>query len=449
MTAQLGSTFPIRPLVLSVAAGLGAAAGLHAIAADQPSPTASTPVVYVANVNSIIHPVSAEYIVQTLDLADQAGAAIVVFTLATPGGLVDSTRDIVTRMLAAKTPVAVFVTPPGARAASAGFILTIAADVAAMAPGTHIGAAHPVTGGGEKMDETMSKKATADVAAYVRTLAAGRKRNVALAEAAVNDSRAFTEQEALGASPPLIDLVATDVADLLRRLHGRELRRFDGTTTRLNTAGATLVPFEMSTRQRVLSAIAHPNIAFMLLSLGILGLTVELWSPGAIFPGVVGALSLLLAFFALQLLPVNYAGLLLIALGVLLLTLEIKVTSYGLLTAGGAVSLVFGAMILMDASEPDLRLSLRFVLPVVLAFVGISAFLVRLAVIAQRRQPVGGNSIMIGAVGNAVTPVQPGEHGQVKVRGEIWRATSADPIAPGSRVVVTHLDGLTLTVRQA
>jgi len=205
----------------------------------------------------------------------------------------------------------------------------------------------------------------------------------------------------------------------------------------------------MSTRQRVLSAIAHPNIAFMLLSLGILGLTVELWSPGAIFPGVVGALSLLLAFFALQLLPVNYAGLLLIALGVLMLILEIKVVSYGLLTAGGAVSLVFGAMILMDASEPDLRLSLRLVLPVVLALVGISAFLVRLAVIAQRQQPVFGKSSMIGAVGNAVTLVQPGAHGQVKVRGEIWRATSSGPIAPGSRIVVTHLDGLTLTVRQA
>lgn len=318
-----------------------------------------------------------------------------------------------------------------------------------MAPGTHIGAAHPVTGDGEPMDETRSKKATADLAAYARTLAAGRKRNVALAEAAVNESRAFTEQEALGASPPLVDLVATDVADLLHKLHGRDARRFDGTSVRLDTASAALVPIEMSTRQRVLSAIAHPNIAFMLLSLGILGLTIELWSPGAVLPGVVGALSLLLAFFALQLLPTNYAGLLLIALGVSMLLLEIKVTSFGLLTAGGGVSLVLGAMILMDAPEPELRLSLRFVLPVVLALAGISAFLVRLAVITQRRQPFGGSASMVGAIGDAVTPLQPGAHGQVKVRGEIWRATSADPIAPGSRVVVIHLQGLTLTVRQA
>jgi membrane-bound serine protease (ClpP class) len=437
MTVQSGSTLTALLLLLSTGA----------LDADRRAPASSSPAVYVASVNSIIHPVSAEYMIKTLDLADRAGAALVVFTLSTPGGLVDSTRDIVTRMLAAKTPVAVFVTPAGARAASAGFILTIAADIAAMAPGTHIGAAHPVTGGGEKMDETISKKVTADLAAYARTIAAGRKRNVALAEDAVNESRAFTEQEALGASPPLIDLVATDVPDLLQQLHGRAVRRFDGSTTTVETRGGAIVPIEMSTRQRVLSAIAHPQIAFLLLSLGILGLTVELWSPGAVFPGVVGAVSLLLAFFALQLLPVNYAGLLLIALGVLLLILEIKVTSYGLLTAGGAVSLVFGAMILVEAPEPELRLSLRFVVPVVLGFVGIAAFLVRLAVIAQRQRPVTGAAGMLGAVGDAVTAIAPGRLGQVKVHGELWRAGSSEPIAPGSRVVVTDLEGLTLTVR--
>lgn len=442
MTARSRSTLAALLLALSAPGSIAVHAGVP-VAASQP------PSVYVANVNSIIHPVSAEYMIKTLDLADQAGAALVVFTLTTPGGLVDSTRDIVTRMLAAKTPVVVYVTPSGARAASAGFILTIAADVAAMAPGTHIGAAHPVSGGGEKIDETMSKKVESDVAAYARTLAGGRARNVALAEEAVRASRAFTEQEALTASPPLIDLVAADVPDLLRKLDGRQVRRFDGATVTLDTTDAVLVPIEMSTRQRVLSAIAHPNIAFMLLSLGILGLTVELWSPGAVFPGVVGAVSLLLAFFALQLLPVNYAGLLLIGLGVLLLVLEIKVTSYGLLTAGGAISLVFGAMILVDAPEPELRLSLRFVLPVVLGFVGIAAFLVRLAVAAQRQRPATGASSMIGTMGDAVTPIEPGRPGQVKLHGEIWRAISSEPIAPGSRVVVTTLQGLTLTVRQA
>jgi len=444
MIVRPGSSFVTfaGPLLL-----VGAAFAPLAVSADRHLPTASSPAVYVANVNTAIHPVSAEFIIKTIDLADEASASLVVFTLTTPGGLVESTRDIVTRMLAARTPVAMFVTPPGARAASAGFILTLAADVAAMAPGTHIGAAHPVSGGGEKMDETMAKKATADMAAYARTLAAGRKRNVALSEAAVNESRAFTEQEAMGASPPLIDLVAKDVADLLQKLHGRDVRRFDGTTTRLDTAGATLVPIEMSTRQRVLSTIANPNIAFLLLSLGILGLTIELWSPGAVLPGVVGAVSLLLAFFALQLLPVNYAGLLLMALGVLLLILEIKVTSYGLLTTGGIVSLVLGGMILIDAPEPELRLSLRFVVPVVLGFVGVSAFLVRLAVLVQRQQPATGVTSLIGAVGDAVTLLEPGRPGQVKVRGEIWRATAADSIAPGSRVVVTGIDGLTLTVR--
>lgn len=427
---------------------LGATFALTAtLIANQPAPASTAPVVYAATVDSIIHPVSAEYMIQTMDLADRAGAALVVFTLRTPGGLVDSTRDIVTRMLAAKTPVAVFVGPAGARAASAGFILTIAADVAAMAPGTHIGAAHPVSAGGEKVDETTAKKAAADVAAYARTLSDGRRRNVALAEQAVNESRAFTEREALTASPPLIDLVAADLPDLLRKLDGRSVRRFDNTTVTLVTTGASVVSIEMSQRQRALSAIAHPTIAFLLLSLGILGLTVELYSPGAVLPGVVGGISLLLAFFALHLLPVNYSGLLLIVLGLLLLGLEIKVTSYGLLTVGGLVSLVFGAMILIDAPEPDLRLSLRFVVAVVVGCAGIALFLVRLAVAVQRQRPVTGAASMIGAAGEALTTIEPGRPGQVRLRGEIWRAVSTDPIAAGARVRVTGLDGLTLTVR--
>ncbi len=278
--------------------------------------------VYAADVDSIIHPVSAEYMIETMARADRDGAALVVFTLRTPGGLVESTRNIVTHMLAAKTPVVIFIAPAGARAASAGFLIAIAADVAAMAPGTHIGAAHPVAGNGEKMDETMAKKATADVAAYARTLATQRHRNVSLAEEAVNNSRAFTDEEALHATPPLIDLVASDIPDLLRKLDGRTVMRFDGTSVVLSTAGAQTKPIAMTRRQRVLSAIAHPNVAYILLSLGMLGLTIELWTPGAVLPGVAGGLSLLLAFFALQILPVNYAGLLLIGFGVLLLVLE-------------------------------------------------------------------------------------------------------------------------------
>jgi membrane-bound serine protease (ClpP class) len=315
-----------------------------------------------------------------------------------------------------------------------------------MAPGTHIGAAHPVTGDGEKMDETMSKKAAQDVAAYVRTLATARHRNVALAEQAVNDSRAFTEEEALHASPPLIDLLAKDVPDLLEKLDGRTIRRFDGTTTVLRTSGARSTKREMTLRQRVLSAIAHPNIAYLLLSLGMLGLTIELWTPGAVLPGVVGGVSLLLAFFALSLLPVNYAGLLLILLGLMLFALEIKVSSYGLLTAGGLISLVFGSMILMDSPAPEFQLSLRLVLPVALAFATIAVMLVRLGVAAQRRPAVTGIAGMIGEAGRALTPVGPAQPGRVAVHGEIWDATAVQLIAEGARVRIVAIDGLRVTV---
>ncbi|PYR22550.1 MAG: serine protease [Acidobacteria bacterium] len=409
-------------------------------------PGTDSALIVLAEVDSIIQPVSAEFMIQTLERAEADRAGLVVFTLRTPGGLVDSTRAIVTRMLAASMPVAIFVGPAGARAASAGFILTIAADVAAMAPGTHIGAAHPVTGDGQKMDETMSKKAAQDVAAYVRTLATARHRNVTLAEQAVNDSRAFTEEEALHASPPLIDLLAKDVPDLLEKLDGRTIRRFDGATAVLRTSGARLTKREMTLRQRVLSAIAHPNIAYLLLSLGMLGLTIELWTPGAVLPGIVGGVSLLLAFFALSLLPVNYAGLLLILLGLMLFALEIKVTSYGLLTAGGVISLVFGSMILMDSPAPEFQLSLRIVLPVAVAFAAIAVMLVRLGVAAQRRPAVTGIAGMIGEAGRAVTPIGPTQPGRVAVHGEIWDATAVQPVAEGARVRIIAIDGLRVTV---
>lgn len=410
--------------------------------------SAPSPIVYSAVVDGIIHPVSAEYMIDTLDQADRAGATLVVFTLRTPGGLLESTRTIVSQMMIARTPVAIFVAPAGARAASAGFILTIAADVAAMAPGTHIGAAHPVEGGGEKMDETMAKKATEDTAAYARTLATGRHRNVTLAAEAVSESRAFTEGEALAATPPLIDVVAPDLPDLLRQLDGRTVTRFDGTTIVLRTGNAAIVSIEMSLRQRVLSAVANPNIAYLLLSLGTLALTIELWNPGAILPGVVGGVALLLAFFAFSVLPVNAAGLLLILFGLLLLVLEIKVTSYGLLTIGGLVSLVFGSMILMDSSPPELQLDLRVVLPVVLGFAAIAMFLVRLAVAAQRQPPLTGQAAMVGEPGKALTVITPERIGQVAAHGEIWNATAQESIPEGSRVRVTDVDRLTLVVRR-
>jgi membrane-bound serine protease (ClpP class) len=405
-------------------------------------------VVYSAEVDSIIHPVSAEYMIDTIDRADAANAALLVFTLRTPGGLVDSTRDIVTKMIAAKTPIAVYVAPSGARAASAGFIITIAADIAAMAPGTHIGAAHPVSGGGAVMDETTSKKAAEDMAAYVRTLASTRGRNAPLAEQAVLQSKAFTETEALKAAPPLVDLIATNVDDLLKQLDGRAIKRFDGRSAMLHTARATVVPIKMTRRQRILSTIAHPNIAYILLSLGTLGLTIELWSPGAVLPGVVGGLSLLLAFFALQVLPINMAGLLLMLFGLLLFALEIKVTSYGLLTIGGIISLIFGSLMLIDSPAPELQLSLALVLSVVLGFTTIAAFLVRLALTSQRMAPVSGAEGMVGDHGVALEPIVPGTRGRARVHGEIWNVAANEPIASGDRVTVTHVDGLTLTVRK-
>jgi membrane-bound serine protease (ClpP class) len=406
----------------------------------------SRPLVYSATVDALIHPVSAGFMIDTMDRADRDGAALVVFTLRTPGGLLDSTHSIVSRMLSAKTPVAVFVGPSGSRAASAGFLITIAADVAAMAPGTHIGAAHPVQGSGEKLDETMAKKMASDVAAAARTWATGRGRNAKLADEAVRDSRSFTEVEAIGADPPLIDMVVADVRQLLAKLDGRTVRRFDGRSVVIRTAGARVEAVEMNWRQRWLSALAHPNIAYLLLSLGMLGLTIELWNPGAVLPGVAGGLCLLLAFFTFQVLPVNYAGVLLILFGTVLLILEIKVVSHGVLSAGGVLSLLFGSMMLMDTSAPELKVSLSVILPVVAGLSAILILLARLGIASQRRRPTTGSAGMMGTAARALGPIAPGTAGRVSTHGEIWTATASAPIADGEEVFVTAVDGLTLTV---
>jgi membrane-bound serine protease (ClpP class) len=370
----------------------------------------------------------------------------VVITLRTPGGLVDSTRDINTAIINARTPVVVFVGPSGGRAASAGFLITIAADVAAMAPGTHIGAAHPVSGDGQKVEGAMEKKMVSDVAGYARTLAAQRQRNVDLVEKAVTESRSFTEQEALQASPPLIDVVAADVPELLRKLDGRSVTRFDGRTVTLNLANARTERLDMTWAEHILSALAHPQIAYLLLTLGTLGLTIELWNPGSVLPGVVGGICLLLAFFAFQVLPVSYAGLGLMLFGVLLLILEVKVTSFGLLALGGVTSLLLGSMMLMDTPLPELQIGLRMILPVTLAVSGIILFLVRLAVEAQRTPSVTGDVGMIGETGKALSSIEPGGVGRVRTRGEIWTATADEPITTGDGVRVLGVKGLLLTV---
>ena len=406
------------------------------------------PVVFTAEVDGIIQPVIAKYVAHAVARADAAQAALLVITLRTPGGLLDTTRDINSAIISARTPIAVFVGPSGSRAASAGFLITMAADVAAMAPGTHIGAAHPVAGDGGKIDEVMAKKLASDTASYGRTLAAQRKRNPTLIEQAVTESRSYTDQEAISASPPLIDVVANDVPDLLRKLEGRTVTRFDGGKTVLHLSGASIDAVEMTWAQRVLSAVAHPQIAYLLLTLGMLGLTVEFWSPGAVFPGVAGGICLLLAFFALQVLPVSSAGVLLILLGIALLILEVKVTSFGVLAVGGAASLFFGSLMLIDSPLPELQIGLRTIVPVTLAVSAIIVFLVQLGVRAQMQPAVTGAAGMIDELGEALTSIDPGGVGRVRAHGEIWTATAHEHVSAGENVRVTNVTGLLLTVKR-
>jgi membrane-bound serine protease (ClpP class) len=314
----------------------------------------------VVELKGVVHAVSAAHVTAALERAEVEKAPLVILRLDTPGGLDTAMRQIVDKMLNSAVPVAVFVGPSGARAASAGFIITVSADVAAMAPGTNIGAAHPVSGLGGQMDEVMSKKVTSDAAAYIRGKAERRGRNVEMAEKAVVESRSFTEREALEAR--LIDLVAQDPADLVRQLEGRAVTRFDGSKVTLRLAGQALVPVRMSWRQGILSAVATPEVLFLLLLGALAGIGAELSHPGAVFPGVIGTVCLVLFLFAAQIIPVNWAGVLLILLAVGLFAAEVKVQSYGLLTVGGLVAMGLGALMLGDAPIQEMRVPLRFVI---------------------------------------------------------------------------------------
>jgi membrane-bound serine protease (ClpP class) len=427
---------------------LGTLAGGVMARVSAQDPAQARPLALVAELDGIVHPISAEYLSEVIDESDASGAAVVVFVLRTPGGLLDSTRAIVSRMITSRAPVVVFVGPSGARAASAGFIITLAADVAAMAPGTHIGAAHPVSGSGQQADETMSAKAASDTAAYARSLAEARGRNVALSAEAVLESRAFTDREALQAMPPLIDLVAADVDDVLRQIDGRTIRRFDGRTATIATVNAEVRRIDMTRRQRFLSAIAHPQIAYLLMTLGLLGLTVELWNPGAVLPGVAGGVCLLLAFFALQIVPVDTAGLLLILFGIALLLLELTVPSFGVLGIGGIIALVIGS-VMATREVPGVTVGLGTIIPVALGLAAAVLVLGRLALQAQRRPPETGMEAMVGEVGRTRTAVTPETPGQVDAHGEIWRAVSREPLPPGAPVRVVAINGLTLVVEAA
>ena len=399
--------------------------------------------VYVLKLDGVINPVSAKFIIETLEKAQDEGAECFVIEMDTPGGLMESMRQIIKKMLNSRIPVIVYVYPSGSRAASAGVFITYAAHIAAMTPGTHIGAAHPVTIGGQPdTSNTMMEKITNDAAAFIRSLAEKRGRNVEWAEKAVRESVSITEKEALKLG--VIDYVAPTLDSLLTLIDGKEVD-LDGQKYVLHTKGAPKVTIQMNWRFRILDRISDPNIAYILLLLGIYGIIFELSNPGAILPGVVGVIFLILAFFAMQTLPINYAGLLLILFAVVLFLLEIKITSYGLLTIGGVISMVLGSLMLFESPEPFFRVSLSVIVPAVIGTLLFFLFAVGLGLKAQRRKPTTGAQGIIGEVGVTLERIDP--EGQIKIHGEIWRATSDEPIWPNTKVVVREvLDGLVLRV---
>ncbi len=397
----------------------------------------------VVELDGVVHAISAAHVVQAIDHADATGAPLVIIRMNTPGGLDGAMRQIIDRMLNCRTPVAVYVGPSGVQAYSAGFIILVSADVAAMAPGTSTGAAHPVAGLGQ-MDEVMSKKVTSAMAAYIRAKAERRGRNVEMAEKAVVESKSFTEKEALDLH--LIDLVAKDLPDLLWQLDGRVVKRFDGSSVTLRLAGQRTVEVRMDWRQAILSTIARPEVLFLLLLGALAGLGAEISHPGLVFPGIIGALCLILFLFASQIIPVSGAGILLVLLAVGLFVAEVKVHSYGLLTTGGLVAMILGAMMLVDSPLPELRIDLWRLAPVILVFAVFVIALVRLVVNAQRRRAQTGVEGLVGQVGRADTPLEP--EGWVIVNGERWRAVADGPVAPGEAVTVQSMEGLLLHVRK-
>lgn len=407
--------------------------------------------VYVIKIEGTINPATAEYILSSIKKATEEGAECLIIELDTPGGLLESTRTIVKAILGAEIPVVVFVYPSGARAGSAGVFITLSAHIAVMAPGTNIGAAHPVgLGGMGDTSRVMEQKITNDAAAFVRTIAEKRNRNVKWAEKAVRESISSTETEALKDS--VIDLIARDLKDLLERIDGRVVK-IDSREKILKTKDATIKFVEMNWRERLLALISDPNIAYILLLLGIYGILFELYNPGSIFPGVIGAICLILAFYSLQALPINYAGLALIILGVILLLLEIKIVSHGLLTIGGAISLLLGSIMLINSPFELMQISLTVIITAVALTVLFFLFAIGMALKAQTRRPTTGREALIGETGIALTQFRPAKDGwatgQVRVHGEIWKAISQDKINPNEEIVVRGIEGLTLKVEKA
>jgi membrane-bound serine protease (ClpP class) len=403
--------------------------------------------VLIINLNAAIHPVTAEFVLKSLEKARQEQAKLLIIKLNTPGGLDSSMREIIEGIVNSPVPVVAYVSPYGARAASAGFFISVSCDVFAMAPGTTTGAAHPVSVAltGQNTDKTMEEKVTHDAAAYIRTLAGKRDRNIQMADDAVRKSLSYTEQEALKGQ--MIDLVANSENELIQALDGRKIKRFNGQIEELRLKDEPLVEIPLTFRQKFLMAIANPNLAYILLMVGLLGLYFEFANPGAVLPGVIGGISLLLAFFSFQILPINYVGLLLILLGTVLFIAEVKVHSYGALTMGGIISLLLGSIMLIKAPIPELRPSLKYIIPVALGVSLVFILLVYLVIKVHTRRTLTGKEGMVGEIGTALTSFAP--DGKVFVHGEIWRAVSDEVINRGDKIQVAEVkSNLTLKVKK-
>ena len=411
-----------------------------AVAARPPAVTATSKVIAV-DVDGMIHPVTKEIVDDALRQARQESATLVIIRLNTPGGLMDAMRETIEKIIASPVPVVTYVTPSGGRSASAGFFILEAGDIAAMAPGTNTGAAHPVALGGE-MDAVEKQKVENDAAAYMRSIGSKRGRNSTVAETAVRESKSFTEKEAL--DQHLIDLIAPNEQELLTALDGREITRFNGARQTLHTTGASIEIYQRTLRQRLISAIADPNIALILLVLGALGIYAEFTSPGLIAPGILGAIFLLLGLSALSVLPINWLGAALLVLAVTLFILEAKFTSHGILAVGGAVAMVLGAVMLVNGPIPEMRIHWSTAIALALPFSLITVLLLTLALRARHNKVATGSEGMIGTTGSAVTELSP--DGKVLVHGEYWDAVALRPVPKGSPVQVTAIHNLRLTV---
>jgi len=420
---------------------------MPSVAADERSPG---PLVLELSLDGEVEPILATYIDEGLADAAKRHAALVLITMDTPGGLSDSMKDMIQHILASPVPVAVYVSPTGGRGASAGFYILLSADIAAMAPGTHAGAASPIIAIGgfpQQIDEVFRKKINQDAMAFLRSFTERRGRNPELAEKAITESKAFTEKEALDAK--MIDLIASSPEDLLRQLDGRTIKRFEGTQVTLALKSPVRAPFELSARQKFLARIVEPDVFFVLLILGVLGLYTEFTHPGVIAPGVIGGICLILALYAMNFLPVNLAGLFLIALALAFFILEAKTPSHGILAFGGVVSMFLGALFLIRSPLTSGGVSVGVALAGTLPFAVLAVVLMRLVLRSRRWKSVTGKEELIGAPGIAVAQLPAGSEGMIRVHGELWRAESSRPVQEGETVRVLRVEGLKLYVEPA